>query len=414
MQIIKLIPLLVLMSSVSDADDIVFKENKSFQYELVTTDVLSWVNGERTGPVRDEKGVAAETLDKYMSRSRRNIQMAIYGTEKQKWFLDKVKELKGDGIEIRAVVDQKAGELGEWKANNFVYPMTAKLPKILGARAVVPDVDQHMNIRISSFMHNKFFVFDNSSVWTGSTNISHTCLGAEYNANVAIVIKSPMIAEIFSQEFQQMYTDKRFSSKKQALGGIPVVKFADGTDVKVLFSPQDDPVANGILPAIRGAKRTLNMALFYFTEQSIADEVLAAHRRGVEVRLIIDSIGARNSGSKHDLLRRVGIDVRVESWGGKMHMKSASIDSDTVIIGSMNWSNAGNVRNDENVLIIEDNRKLNDEFNLYYSELWASLDAPINQDMPRAEGHQSTNSCVDSLNNDYDWATDGRDPDCQM
>ena len=66
-----------------------------------------------------------------------------------------------------------------------------------------------------------------------------------------------------------------------------------------------------------------------------------AKERGVKVRVILDATAATNGYSKHNYLRENGIDVKVESWGGKMHMKAAVIDSKHIIVGSMNWTFAG-------------------------------------------------------------------------
>ena len=64
-------------------------------------------------------------------------------------------------------------------------------------------------------MHNKFFVFDNEIIWTGSTNISDSGTGG-YNANVSALIKSKEIASLYIEEFNQMY----YQGKYQAAGAL--------------------------------------------------------------------------------------------------------------------------------------------------------------------------------------------------
>ena len=137
--------------------------------------------------------------------------------------------------------------------------------------------------------------------------------------------------------------------------------------------------------------------------------------RGVRVRLIIDAVAARNQYSKHAFIRRSGAQVKVENWGGKMHMKTAVADGHRVLIGSMNWSSAGNARNDENTLIIDNNRKLALEIVKFFNALWVRTpDTPSVEVEPRAESLKSINSCFDGIDNDYDHLVDAQDPGCRQ
>ena len=52
-------------------------------------------------------------------------------------------------------------------------------------------------------MHNKFAVIDKKHVWTGSYNITKN--GENRNNNNAIMITSPELAEIYLDEFKEMY-----------------------------------------------------------------------------------------------------------------------------------------------------------------------------------------------------------------
>jgi phosphatidylserine/phosphatidylglycerophosphate/cardiolipin synthase-like enzyme len=57
-------------------------------------------------------------------------------------------------------------------------------------------------------MHNKFFVLQNESkysVWTGTANVSETCMGTERNSNMGLYIKNNDIAQAFLDEFKEMY-----------------------------------------------------------------------------------------------------------------------------------------------------------------------------------------------------------------
>ena len=50
--------------------------------------------------------------------------------------------------------------------------------------------------------------------------------------------------------------------------------------------------------------------------------------------------------------RNNNLELKVENWAGKMHMKSIIIDDESLVIGSMNFTKQGENVNDENSLII--------------------------------------------------------------
>ena len=59
-----------------------------------------------------------------------------------------------------------------------------------------------------------------------------------------------------------------------------------------------------------------------------------------------------------DALGEVGIPIKIEDFRGILHNKFLVIDAEgtapRVVTGSMNWSTAGDERNDENSLIVHD------------------------------------------------------------
>jgi len=130
------------------------------------------------------------------------------------------------------------------------------------------------------------------------------------------------------------------------------------------------------------------------------------------VRVIIDATGASNEYSKHQYLRDKGIPVKVENWGGKMHMKSAIIDAKDIIVGSMNWTSAGESKNDENTIVI---RNSDDAiaYNDFFEELWKSIPKEWLYQDTRSESKESINSCSDGIDNDFDKSIDINDSECK-
>ena len=61
---------------------------------------------------------------------------------------------------------------------------------------------------------------------------------------------------------------------------------------KLLVLPDD--TARPLIDAISCAKKSLNIRMFLFTDPTLIDAVIAAHRRGVKVRVMLNP--ARRSG----------------------------------------------------------------------------------------------------------------------
>jgi cardiolipin synthase len=103
-----------------------------------------------------------------------------------------------------------------------------------------------------------------------------------------------------------------------------------------------DDTAQPILAAIEGASRTLRVKMFVFSDPSLLKEVIAARRRGVKVRVMLNP--ARRSG-EHDneatrrALDRVDIDVKDANPAFDLtHEKSMVVDDETAFVKSLNWA----------------------------------------------------------------------------
>lgn len=142
--------------------------------------------------------------------------------------------------------------------------------------------------------------------------------------------------------------------------------------VEAHFSPGE-----GCVRRIRGlldsAKRTADLCVFTITDDRIADSILAAHRRGIAVRIISDDEKARDVGSDVIPLSRSGIPVRVDDSPYHMHHKFALFDRDTLLTGSYNWTRGAADNNEEN-LILSNDRRLLTAFQGEFERLWKKFE----------------------------------------
>ena len=327
-----------------------------------------------------------------INQTKNTLDIAIYGYSSTPAIEKAIKSAQIRGVKIRLVydIDKKGGN---------IYPDTEIFTTL-----VKNNISDSSSAEVNNTMHNKFYIFDSETVITGSANLSHTDMSG-YNSNMIIVLKSPEIAKIYTQEFEQMYAGKFHNDKNSTPN-----KNADG--IKIFFAPQDKPIENGVLPIIRNAKKYICIPAFVITERQITDELIKAKARGVDVKIIVDALNASTKNSKHKTLREAGIPVKAENYAGKMHSKTIIVEDEYLITGSMNFSYSGNNKNDENLVVLNspEAAKFCREFFLYQ---WNKIPNKWLKYTPRAEGKDSIGSCTDGIDNNYDGLTDANDKGCQ-
>ncbi len=190
----------------------------------------------------------------------------------------------------------------------------------------------------SGLMHNKFCILDNITVITGSFNPSSSMK----DRNNMLVISSPWLARGYSQEFEELWNEQpdRKSTGNSAMLG--------DAEVEYYFCPEDSCAAR-VEQAIANASRSVLFMAYSFTHRGIANELIIAGMRGVDVRGDIDSSSDKDA---YYLLRNQSIDIRIDAAKGIMHHKVFIIDNETVITGSFNPTKSADIRNDENMLVI--------------------------------------------------------------
>lgn len=200
-------------------------------------------------------------------------------------------------------------------------------------------------------MHNKFIVIDRSEVWMGSMNFTDS--GAYEDNNHIFRIRSTKMAENYIKEFEEMFDDDMFGT--DAVTQTPNRTLTiDGTRVDTFFSP-DDRVLRALVPLLDSAEESIYFMAFSFTSNDLGDIVRARADAGVTVRGVMDNEQIRsNQGTEFDPFRQASLDVLIDGIDGQMHHKVLIVDEKIVVLGSYNFSQAAEERNDENLLIVYD------------------------------------------------------------
>ncbi len=400
---------------------------------------------------------ACTRLAQWLDSARESIDFAIYGARNQSRILAALIDAKRRGVRLRGFVDRsfdgtnyysstdewvrRLGGIADDRARERRAEVNGLAPRCrrpagfagplqclaydLGASWLLAEHASRENFvssqegGVNRIMHNKFFVIDNRRVWTGSANISDSGTGG-YNANAVLAVESKDLAGFYTAEFERLLARGARRTKIRGSRGqarsqpreTELLRMGDAR-LSVLFSPQDEPMENGVRPLLASARERIDMAIFFLTHKRVVADLIAAHRRGVKLRVIVDATSARNGYTKHELLRTAGVPTKIENWGGKMHAKAAAIDGEYLILGSMNWTAAGERDNDENTLLIHSPR-LATQFDAWFDDLWESVpDAWLAQNArPDPESRDSGSACFDGVDNDFDELADDADPGC--
>ena len=109
----------------------------------------------------------------------------------------------------------------------------------------------------------------------------------------------------------------------------------------------------------------------------LVDGLVAAKKRGVRVRVILENSKARENRQAYRILRASGIDVAFDTPLSLMHSKAIVIDGKVCIVGSTNWSRAAIIANHEVAVLIE-SRKLATELTAGFEKIGRGRAPPVN------------------------------------
>ncbi len=166
------------------------------------------------------------------------------------------------------------------------------------------------------------------------------------------------VVDWLEEVVKTLHAPSQISTDKQALA-------------EAFFTPGDDcPGKIGHL--ISSCRKSLDICVFTITDNRLSRPILAAHRRGVSVRIISDDEKMDDAGSDMHLFHREGIPIRIDRTQYHMHHKFALFDDSQVVTGSYNWTRGAAEYNHENFIIVNDQRLLR-KFKSVFEKLWTDL-----------------------------------------
>jgi len=182
--------------------------------------------------------------------------------------------------------------------------------------------------------------------------VACACVGGEAGPDSGIVLRRPATTDAG-------ITRHCTTTGTSAVGAVEVVV---------------DRQARGAMLGLIGAARScLDVFEFELLRSGSAEDVrasvIAAARRGVDVRVLLDDEVESNEAAAA-ALRELGIDARVDHHPTRTHLKMIAVDESAVLVGSTNLSGASIDYNHETNVLVRDPSAV-EFFTRYLDGLWA-------------------------------------------
>ncbi len=141
--------------------------------------------------------------------------------------------------------------------------------------------------------------------------------------------------------------------------------------VEIGFSPEGSARAL-VLKVIGEAQRSIQVLAYAFQAPDVTEALVAARKRGVEVRVVVDS--ERNTGKASkaamDFVTRNGVALRTNERFHLHHDKTIIVDGLTVQTGSFNYAPSAETKNSENVVVIREMPEVAAKFRSHWQSRW--------------------------------------------
>lgn len=201
--------------------------------------------------------------------------------------------------------------------------------------------------------HRKTLVVDTDEGWKGLVTSMNPHNGSSHHSNVALVVQGKTALDI-------LLTEQTVGlMSKASLPAVIAGEFEEAKNLPQVQVLTEEAIYDAILNSIKSTQKAgveIDLAMFYLSERKIIKELIAAHERGVKVRVLLDpnkdAFGRTKNGIPNrpvaSELHDAGIEVRwCNTQGEQCHSKmliKRSMYNAEIILGSANFT-ARNLKN---------------------------------------------------------------------
>lgn len=212
-------------------------------------------------------------------------------------------------------------------------------------------------------MHQKILLVDEQKIWIGSANMTPSSL--KMHGNLVLGCHHPQMGALIKKKFDQM------SLPGPVKPILPQGFLVGEQKLELWFFPDTKKGPTKLQKLMRNAKKSIRIAMFTWTREDLAQEVLAARERGVDVQIAMDRNSSEQiSGKIYRFFSDAGVPVLRNNREGLLHHKCLIIDDTILINGSANWTHYAFARNDDCMIILYD---LNQEQKAFLDKMWNEL-----------------------------------------
>lgn len=257
-------------------------------------------------------------------------------------------------IQIFSLKDQRIIQALEKKANEGI-----EIEIIYDAKHN-PYIRKNSKIKYTpkeskGLMHRKILVIDKQIVILGSANLTKSSL--RMHDNLIIKINSPFLANTIIDR-----KDSKTSISKRTF-------IVDNQEIQLWLTPQDKEAESYIISLIEKAQKSINIAMFTFTNSKLASALIKAKIRGVDVKIIVEK-SSFNADKIINKFKSEGIYAMLSKKPVLLHHKLAWIDGSILVLGSANWTYSAFHINEDDFIVLNN---LTESQKIFMQELWKKI-----------------------------------------
>ena len=233
--------------------------------------------------------------------------------------------------------------------------------------------------------HRKVFVADHQNTWVSVITSANPHDGSSAHSNIGILVYGDFAEEIYKAE-----TSVAKFSKGSLSSEIDTEQKEDKRAIKLKLITEEK-IKDSLIQEINVSTNTdsIKMGMFYLSDRDVIKSLLAASKRGVNIKIILDpnkdAFGRKKKGIPnrpvaHELVNKSKGKIQVKWYstnGEQFHSKIIFFESptkeSTVILGSANLTkrNIGNKNLEMNILLkAKQNTAPIQEIHNYFDLLW--------------------------------------------
>jgi phosphatidylserine/phosphatidylglycerophosphate/cardiolipin synthase-like enzyme len=137
--------------------------------------------------------------------------------------------------------------------------------------------------------------------------------------------------------------------------------------ISAYFTPNGG-CTQAVVDALGSARASVLVQAYSFTSAPIAKALVDAHKRNVDVQVILDKSQRTAKYSSANFLANEGIPTYIDAAHKIAHNKVMIVDGKTVITGSFNFTKSAEEGNAENLLVISSAPELAQRYTANWKE----------------------------------------------